>query len=104
MCKRAAAADELARDRELDCLLTATQLSAEPVEPDRTVERSERDVQGRIEFVQMPAQPLLRTAALVDEVVAMIDEEFQLAQRLLVLARPFEPRLLERLPSPEAGR
>jgi hypothetical protein len=52
-------------------------------------------VQGRIEFVQVPAQPLLRPAPLVDEVVAMIDEQFQLVQRLLVLARPFESRLLE---------
>jgi hypothetical protein len=34
------ATDELARDAQLDCLLAAGELAAEPVEPDRAVERA----------------------------------------------------------------
>jgi hypothetical protein len=46
--------------------------------------------------VQVPAQPLLAAAALVDEVVAVIDEQLQLAQQLFAGARPLDTRLLER--------
>ena len=35
----------------------------------------------------MPTQPLLRAPALVDEVVAVIDQQLQLAQPLLTRAR-----------------
>ena len=44
----------------------------------------------------MPAQPLLAAAPLLDEVVAMIDQQLQLAQHLLAGARPVEIRLLQR--------
>ncbi|MCP9488018.1 MAG: hypothetical protein MSC30_19440 [Gaiellaceae bacterium MAG52_C11] len=44
----------------------------------------------------MPAQPLLGAAVFVDEVVAVIDQELQLTQPLLTLARVVEPRLLQR--------
>ncbi|HEY3461843.1 MAG TPA: hypothetical protein VGK62_00130 [Gaiellaceae bacterium] len=42
------------------------------------VERAQRDSKSRIELVQVPAQPLLRPPPLVDEVVAMIDQQLQL--------------------------
>jgi hypothetical protein len=37
--------------------------------------------------VQVPAQPLLAAAPLRDQVVAVIDEQLQLVQRLLAGAR-----------------
>jgi hypothetical protein len=40
--------------------------------------------EGRVELVQVPAQPLLRPAAFVDEIVAVIDQQLQLPKRLLV--------------------
>jgi hypothetical protein len=57
----------------------SSQPPPEPFEPDATVKRSERDRERRLEVVQVPAQPLLRAPALVDEIVAMIDHELQLA-------------------------
>jgi hypothetical protein len=47
--------------------------------------------------VQLPAQPLLSTAALVDEIVAMVDEQLQLAQRRS--DRPQPPRIERRRPT-----
>jgi len=75
----AAAAGELARDPDLHCLLAATQAAGNVVEPDGAVERAGRDRELWVEVVQLPAQPLLGTPALVDEVVAMVDEQLQLA-------------------------
>ena len=46
----------------------------------------------------MPAQPLLAAATLRDQVVAVVDEQLQLAQRLLPGTRPVEQRLLQRRP------
>ena len=42
-------------------------------------DRAGRDRELWVEVVQLPAQPLLGTPALVDEVVAMVDEQLQLA-------------------------
>ena len=53
-----------------------------PVEPLR-----EHD-EGRVKLVQMPAQPLLDPAALVDEILAVIDQQLQLSVGLLVRTRP----------------
>ena len=58
-------------------------LAAEPVEPDGAVERPQRHRAGRVELVQVPAQPLLAATTLGDQVVAVIDQQLQLAQRLL---------------------
>jgi hypothetical protein len=55
----AAAVEQLACDPHLDRLLPAAERSTKPFEPDGAVERAERDLQGRVELVQMPAQPLL---------------------------------------------
>ena len=44
----------------------------------------------------MPAQPLLTAAALVYEVIAVIDQELQLAQPFLAWAGMIEPRLPQR--------
>ena len=89
---------EVAGDPHLGCLLAAGELAAEPVEPDGPVERAERHLQLRVELVQVPAQPLLAAAPLADEVVAVVDEQLQLSQRLLAGARTVEPRLLQRGP------
>ncbi len=44
----------------------------------------------------MPAQPLLRPAALVDEIVAVVDQQLQLPVDLLVGPRPAQVRLAQR--------
>ena len=54
--QRAAAADKLARDRGLRRLLAAGEAASEPVEPDRPVEPTDGNLEGRVELVQMPAQ------------------------------------------------
>ena len=46
----------------------------------------------------MPAQPLLRAPSLVDDVVAVVDEQLQLPRRLLAGARTVELGLLQRSP------
>jgi hypothetical protein len=50
-------------------------------------------LEGRVERVQTPAQPLLPASALVDEIVAVIDQELRVAQDLLTRARPRQVRL-----------
>jgi len=92
----AAAADELTCDPHQHRLLVPREPACEPLEPDRPIERARRDRQLRVELVQVPAQPLLRAAAFVDEVVAVIDEHLQLTQPLLTLARMVEPWLPQR--------
>jgi hypothetical protein len=42
----------------------------QPVEPDRPIERANRDLKLRAEFVQVPAQPLLGSCPLRNKVVA----------------------------------
>jgi hypothetical protein len=42
--------------------------------------------------VEVPAQPLLTAAPLVDEIVAVSDQQLQIAQDLLVGARPCQIR------------
>src|SRR5207248_1876458 len=50
---------------------------------------------GRVELVQMPAQPLLGPSALIDEIVAMIDQQLDLPVDLLALPRPAQVRLAQ---------
>lgn len=75
-----AAAEQLAGDPDLRCLLAAAELSAEPLKPDAAVERAERDLLCRVELVQVPAQTLLSPSTLVDEIVAMVDQQLQLTR------------------------
>src|SRR6266851_2544794 len=93
-----AAADEVAGDPHLRRLLAPGELAAEPVEPDRAVERPERHRERWVELVQVPAQPLLAAAPLCDQVVAVVDDQLQLPQCLLAGARAVEPWLLQRGP------
>ena len=62
------------------------------------VERPERHRKCRVELVQVPAQPLLAAASLRDQVVAVVDEQLQLPQRLLAGARTVQQRLLQESP------
>ena len=48
--------------------------------------------------LQVPAQPLLGPPPLVDQVVAVVDQQLQLAQALLTRPRMIEPRLAQRRP------
>ena len=77
--ERAAAGEQIACDPYLRCLLASCELASDPVEPDRPVERAERHAQRRVELVQVPAQPLLAAAPLGDQVVAVVDQQLQLA-------------------------
>src|SRR2546430_16913797 len=87
-CQRLAAADQVAGDPHLRRLFTPSQLPADTVEPERTVERTKRDRDRRIELVQMPAQPLLAAAPLRHNVVTVGNQQLQLPQRLLAGAWP----------------
>ena len=82
-----AAADEVACDPHLRRLLAPGELSPEPVEPDRAVERAQRHRKSRVELVQVPAQPLLTAAPLRHQIVAVVNQQLQLPQRLLARAR-----------------
>ncbi len=62
--------------------LTAGELAVQPVEPDGAVECAGRGVQAWVELVQVPAQSLLAATSLVNEIVAVVDQQLQLAQRL----------------------
>src|SRR4030095_15863318 len=73
------------------------------LEPAAAVERAQRHRQHRIELVQVPAQALLAAAPLGDEVVAVIEEQLQLAQRGLLRPWPVEPRLTQRRPRDREG-
>src|SRR5262245_39320249 len=78
-------------------------------------EHPQRHREGRVELMQVPAQPLMRTSALVDDRVSVIDQQFQLTKRLLVRTRSAQPRLAQsgtrdreridrvRLPAASAG-
>src|SRR5712692_5730044 len=54
------------------------------------VERAGWDAQRRVELMEMPAQPLLCSAAFVDEIVAMHNQQLQLAQTPLARPRPIQ--------------
>ncbi len=90
-----AAAEQITSDSYLGCLLAAGELASDPVELHLPDERTQRHLQCRVGLVQVPAQPLLRSAPLCDEIITMVDEQFQLPQRLLPRMRPFQLRLLE---------
>ena len=99
-----AAAEQVAGDPHLRRLFAAGELAAEPVEPDRTVERAKRHRECRVELVQVPAQPLLAAAPLGDQVVAVVDQQLQLPQRLLAGTRPVSPAPAAQLGRPRARR
>jgi hypothetical protein len=61
-------------------------------------EHPQRHLEGRVELVQMPAQTLMRPPPLIDEIVAVIDEQLQLTKRLFVGPRPAQLRLAQRRP------
>jgi hypothetical protein len=46
-----------------------------------------RHDEGRVELVQMPTQPLLRPPALVDEILAVVDQQLEITKRPLIRAR-----------------
>ena len=61
--------------------------------------------QRRVELVQVPAQPLLAATPLGDQVVTVVDQQLQLAQRLLASTWTVQRRLLQRRPwRPRARR
>jgi hypothetical protein len=94
--ERAAAADQVARDPDQHGLLAASEPAAHTLKLCGAVERTGRDRERRIEFVEMPAQPLLSAAPFVDEVVAMHNQQLQLAQALFTGPRSVEARLAQR--------
>ena len=96
-CQAAAAGDELAGDPHLHRLLAAGEPAADPLERIARSSAPGGDREGRVELVQMPAQPLLAAAAFVDQVVAVRDQQLQLASAPLPAAA--DPvRLAQRCP------
>src|SRR6476620_255748 len=76
--QRADDRDELARDAHLQLLLAPREPTTDAVELWGAVESAQRHLVARVELVQMPAQPLLCAAPLVDEVVAVVDQQLEL--------------------------
>src|SRR5215211_4604387 len=48
--------------------------------------------------MQMPTQPLLYSAPLVDEIITVVDEQLQITEDLFVRPRPAQLRLPQRRP------
>ena len=76
-------------------MLAAGELPSEPVEPDGAIERAKRHLYGRVELVQVPAQPLLAAPPFRDQIVAVIDEQLQLTQAGFLRPRPVEARFAQ---------
>src|SRR4029453_10205540 len=91
----AAAAGQGPRAPDQHALLAAGEPAAHALELDGAVERAGRDRERRVELVQVPAQPLLSAAPLVDEIVAVDDQQLQLAQALFAGPGSVETRLAE---------
>ena len=72
--ERPDALDELASEAHLQLLLAPGQPAADPLELRSPIEPPQRHLVGRVELMQMPAQPLLGAAALIDQIVAVIDQ------------------------------
>src|SRR5437764_7761675 len=87
-----------ARDPHLDFLLARREPAADALEVTRPVEPAQRHYQRRVELVQVPAQALLRPPPLVDETVAMVNEQLDLAMHLLSWLGPRQVRLTQRRP------
>ena len=96
--ERAATGDELARESHLELLLLAGEPAADALQVGGAGEHPQRHLVGRVELVQVPAQPLMSSPALVDDRVAVIDQHLQLAKRPLVRPGPAQIRLAHRCP------
>jgi hypothetical protein len=96
--QRATAVDKLTGDPHLHVLLPARQPAADTLELTGPVESAQRDDQGRVELVQVPAQPLLDPAPLVDEIITMVDQQLDLAMHPLTGLRARQVRLAQRRP------
>src|SRR3954447_8459255 len=88
--------DELTREPHLQLLLLAGEPTADSLQMRVAREHPQRHLEGRVELVQVPAQPLVHAPTLVDDRVAMVDQQLQLPERLLVSAWPCQPRLAQR--------
>ena len=96
--ERAAAHDQFPGDAHLRLCRPAGEPAADAIKMHRPIECFRGDGEGRVELMQMPTQPLLRPPPLVDEIIAMIDQQLQVTKRLLVRARATQPRLPQRGP------
>jgi hypothetical protein len=94
--ERATAADEFARDPDLQLLLPTTEPASHTLKLHWPVERFRRHGKGRVELVQMPAQPLLGATALVDQIITVIDQQLQITKDPLTRPWPAQIRLTER--------
>jgi hypothetical protein len=77
--KLATAADKLASDSYLRRLRKASEQARYACEPARAIERAGGHLELRAELVQVPAQAVLNARALGDEVLAVVDEQPDLA-------------------------
>ena len=91
--ERAAAHDKFPSDPHLYLCWPAGKPAADAIKMHRSVEALRGDDQGRVELVQMPAQPLLDSPSFVDEIIAMVDQQLQVPKQLLARARTTQARL-----------
>lgn len=87
--------EELASEPHLQLLLAPREPASDPLEMRGAAEHPQRHLVGRIELVQMPTQPLLIAAALLDEVVAVIDQQLDLSIDAFIGPRPAQLRLAD---------
>jgi hypothetical protein len=80
----------------LQLLLLSREPAADAFQVRSPAEHPQRYDKGRVERVQVPAQPLLRPAARVDQIVAMVNKQLQIAKDLLVEPWPAQVRFPQR--------
>jgi len=85
--ERAAARDEFACEPHLQLLVAPGEPAARALEVERPVEPSQRHLEGRVELMQVPTQPLLGSAPFVDDVIPMVDQQLQITKDSLLRTR-----------------
>jgi hypothetical protein len=89
--------DELTRDPRLHRLLPAAEAIAETIEPATAIETAGRQLKFGLELVQVPTQAVLRPRALADQVLAVVEQQPDLAPGTLQRGRR-QRRLAQRRP------
>src|SRR6185503_10181448 len=98
-----AAVDELTREPHLQVLVLAGKPTRDAFEVRGAAKHPQRHLVGRVELKEMPTQTLLRASALIDEIVAVTDQQLDLPVDALVRTRSREARLADRGPGDRQG-
>jgi hypothetical protein len=90
--ERTAVRHQFTGEPHFQLLLLSRQPAAHAFQVRRSAEHPRRYDKRRVERVQVPAQPLLRPPTRVDQIVAMVNKQLQIATDLLVEPRPAQIR------------